>query len=156
MSEPLEVTNVKTIVKSLRIPIDHFVDNITFVYQKPGPIGFDFECSNTRELIAMLSLNLNFGVDDTSQALGHLATRLSTGLSFRQVDSTSSIHFEVSLLTVNVHLDTVSVVLGRDEHGRIIYDTGEVLQHLVNDHWNNHHLIVPNGKDGLVFGWRFW
>jgi hypothetical protein len=149
------VGQIKGRVNGLRIPIDKFIQKITFVYERPAPIGFDFDCSNTKELIAHLSLNLNFGLDNQSEVAGHTATRLARGLSFREVSSHGSIHFEISKLDVNVHLDTISVVAGRDEHGNIIYNTGNLLQHLASDHLNWKRVIAPNSDDGFVWGFRF-
>lgn len=150
-----EVESVKQIVKGLRIPFDPFVNKVTKVYKNPAPIGFDFECEDTRSLIRHLSLNLNFGHDNKSEVTGHIATRLAFGISFRQVRSASSIHFEIAKYKCNVHLDKVSVALERDARGNLIYNVGDLAQHLVTDHLNKGKYIVPNGKDGFVWGFRF-
>ncbi len=153
--ERLEVKTVKHRALSLRIALESYIDKITFVYTKPAAIGFDFDSSNTHGLIAALSLNFKFGLDNKSEIPGHLATKLATGISFREVDSTSSLHFEISKYSANVHIDSISVALGRDEHGYVIYDTANLLQHLITDHLNRPNIIGPNNKDGFVIGWRF-
>ena len=150
-----EVGTIKNRSAALRIQLDGYIKRVTRVYKRPEPIGFDFDCDDTHGLILALTLNLSFGVDNKTEIPGYLATKLATGLSFREVNTTNSLHFEISKLTVNVHLDTVSVALGRDEHGDIIYDSGNLLQHLVRDHWNKPNIIAPNSNDGFVVGYRF-
>ncbi len=57
--------------------------------------------------------------------------------------------------TCSVHLDTVSVVAGRDPKSRqVIYDPGKVLQHLATD-LKRTSLIVPSRERGIAFGFRF-
>lgn len=153
--ERLEIRSVKHRAASLRIALDKYIDKITFVYTKPAAIGFDFDSNDTRGLIFELTTNLKFGVDNKSEIAGHLATKLANGISFREVDSNDSLHFEISKLSVNVHIDSISVALSRDEHGYIIYDVGNLGQHLITDHLNKPNIIGPNSKDGFVIGWRF-
>ena len=150
-----EVRSVLHRAAMLRVPLQNYVDKITFVYEKPAAIGFDFDSSNTRGLILSLTLNTKFGVDNKSEIPGHLATKLARGISYREVNSNDSLHFEISKYDVNVHIDTVSVALERDEHGDIVYDTANLLQHLVSDHLNRPNIIAPNREDGFVVGWRF-
>jgi hypothetical protein len=157
IDEP-EVKRVMAGVALLGVPIRKFVDAVTKVYsrQKNSEVdGFDFDSSDTKGLIFNLTTNTHFGLDNQAEVPGHLATKFSNGISFREVNSNGSYHFEISKLGANLHRDSISVVAGRDEHGYIIYDTGNLLQHLVVDHWNKPNIIAPNRDDGFVWGFRF-
>ena len=155
LEDEKEVQVIKQIVSGLRIPFEPFVKKVTKIYRNPSPTGFDFECGDTQGLIRHITLNLNFGYDNKSEVIGHIANGLAFGLSFRQVRTTTSIHFEIAKFKCNVHLDKVSVALERDAKGNLIYNVADLPQHLVTDHFNKRRIIAPNSKDGFVWGFRF-
>ena len=157
IEEP-EVKSVMAGVALLGVPVRQYVDKVTKIYSRRRNSevdGFDFDSSDTKGLIFNLSLNFHFGLDNKSEVAGHLATKFANGISFREINSNGSYHFEITSTGANLHRDSISVVAGRDEHGYVIYETGNLLQHLVVDHLNRPNIIAPNREEGFVWGFRF-
>jgi hypothetical protein len=155
-----EVIKIKNYLFKLGLIIDPDIDRITEIEKKP--VGFKFVCGNISLLIRKLTLNRHFGVDNKSETFGKLASKLSCGLSFRQKDSSDSIHFNISKsacgkdeANCSVHLDTVSMVAGTDAIGNNNYIVGNIFKHLAIDQYRLTKVIVPSGEDGFVIGYRF-
>jgi hypothetical protein len=132
-----------------------FLDEVTRVYPPNGPIGFDFKCEDISGLFAAVKYNPHFGYDNPRNIAGHVATELAHGISFREDNQQDSLHFEIAKDICNVHIDSISVVAGKDESGDIIYNTANLLQHISSDHFNFRKVIAPNSRDGFVWGFRF-
>ncbi len=155
-----EVIKITNYLFRLRLFIQPDIDRITGILKKPD--GFEFVCKNTEALIRKVTLNRNFGADNKSEVFGHMSSSLSCGLSFRQTDSSDSIHFNISKsacgkgdANCSVHLDTVSMLSGTDANGNNNYVAGNILRHLAIDQYHWTHIIVPSGEDGFVIGYRF-
>lgn len=124
------------------------------------PSGFKFACKDIKSFMMELIMNANFAVDTG------IGQRFQKGASFREVSKSDSLHILVfkngycnelktRLDYVNVHLDSVSPVRGRDSKTRSIeYEPGEVVQHALTDLL---HLPVTlrGSSQGLFLGIRF-
>jgi hypothetical protein len=151
------VLTLKSRTKRLGLDLDAYIGRITDYWDEtPSGFGFTYKDQNTYlKLMDALVQNPHFGSDTMLGGSQH------RGASFREVNQPDSLHITVcrqpdrkSGATGTVHLDTVSPVLGKDEHGFIVYDQGKVLQHLATD-LKHTPLIMPNSTDGIVFGVRF-
>lgn len=96
-----------------------------------NPIGFKFTCNNRRGLIKDLSSNLGF-----AESPGWIE-RMFRDVEFREVSDNGSLHVVFpnnSREPCVVHLDSVSVVAGRDEKGKVIFKNADTIQrHLALD-----------------------
>jgi|GEM_PF-6954869 len=162
LDNELEVTSVKHRLTKLGVSIDPFIKKITRIFKNPAPIGFGFLCEDTAGLIKALVLSNKFGLDNKSENIGKIATLLSTGQSFREINEVDSLHFNISKVVLartgdncSVHLDKVSISSAMDENGNVIQDVSNIFPHLVRDQFNRKDIIVPSGKDGLVLGLRW-
>lgn len=159
------VVSIKNRMKRLGVDLDRYIGQVTNKWDE-APRGFGFTCKDRAaytSLMCALVQNGHFGADNMKGGSQH------HGASFREVSQSDSLHIILSTrpdpnmskpsdpvrATCSVHLDTVSVVLGRDPKNRqVIYDPGKVLQHLASD-LKRTPLIVHGTKRGIVFGFRF-
>jgi hypothetical protein len=119
-------------------------------------MGFGFVHKEYDRLLVALVMSSNFGSDTT------FGGKLHSGLSFREITTPDSLHITLSERpdpkthdTCSIHLDSVSIVAGRDPNSRTVnYNYGKGLQHLATDYLHTP-FIVPNSEEGLVFGIRF-
>jgi hypothetical protein len=143
----------------LGISIDAYVQKYTNYWEPPYGFGFRFisKSGYERTLLRDLSFNARFGVD------GSIGGSRHPGVSFREVNQPDSLHVIVSKHPIDrqsganceVHLDSVSPVLGREGDGSLRYDFGRVLQHIVTDQYHLNDVIVPSKDAGFAFGLRF-
>jgi hypothetical protein len=154
------VALIKNRMKGLGIDLDKYIGEIGDKWSDT-PSGFSFTCKDKAAYIALMTAvvqNLRFGTDNMVGGSQH------QGVSFREVNQPDSLHIVLSTrpdpkdpvkATCSIHLDSVSVVLGRDSTtGQVNYDVGKVFQHLATD-LKHTPLIVPGGEQGIVFGFRF-
>jgi hypothetical protein len=159
------VVLIKNRMKRQGIDLDRYIGRITSRWDTT-PCGFGFTCKDRATYMALMQGlidNPNFGSDSMIGGSQH------KGASFREVSQPDSLHIILSSrpdpsmskpsdpvrATCSVHLDSVSVVAGRDPKTRqVIYDPGKVLQHLATD-LKHTPLIMPGGERGIVFGFRF-
>jgi hypothetical protein len=153
------VQRLKRSMQTKGINLDDHISEITNVYEVPK--GFGFRCKDEASCTRLrdaLMTNSNFAADTP------LGGKLHSGVSWREVTKLASLHVSLHKVVVNkelvaggdIHLDSVSVVAGRDESGKAIYDPGPWLQHMVADGpphapW----LIVPTADGGIRLGLRF-
>ncbi|HEY7574721.1 MAG TPA: hypothetical protein VIB08_06120 [Thermoanaerobaculia bacterium] len=156
MADP--VGTIVNRLNQLGIPLRSFSDDITAPKdQKLTKIDFTWKADPGgpvnvfRSFINVIIRNAHFAADTI------LGSRLHPNdACFREVGSSDSLHVIVnSKRGGQVHIDTVSPVLGRDENGFADYDLGKLLQHYAADVKNHPELIVPSGQGGLNFGVRF-
>ena len=151
------VVSIKNRMKQLGVDLDKYVDRITNKWDST-PAGFGFTCKDNNAYTRLrnaLIQNSHFGGDSMIGGSQH------HGISFREVNKFDSLHVILSTkadrigATCSIHLDSVSVVTGRDsKNGQVIYDPGKVLQHLATDLLHTP-LIMPSRERGIVFGFRF-
>ncbi len=168
-NEP-EVGIVKQKLADLGIPINSYIENITFVYKRPQPIGFRFVCKTPNMLFMELKYNRHFGIDNPQNQLlpanivGHIAASQSRGLSIRQISDYGSLHFNISSNisgatndNCEVHFDTVSISHGLADDGTVIYNLENLTEHWTKDLLGVPNLSVRGAKDfiGLTVGWNF-
>ena len=151
------VVSIKRRMRNRGIDLDQYIGRITNKWDST-PAGFKFTCKNNacyKSLMKAMVLNVNFGCDNMIGSSQH------QGSSFREVSNTDSLHIIISTrsdkegATCSIHLDSVSVVTGRDSKTRqVIYNPGKVLQHIATDLLHTP-LIMPSSEHGIVFGFRF-
>lgn len=159
------VISIKNRMKKLGVDLDRYIGQITNKWDTT-PRGFGFTCKDKNAYTALMGAliqNLHFGSDNMIGGSQH------HGASFREVSEPDSLHIILSTrpdpsmskpsdrlrATCSIHLDSVSVITGRDPTTKqVIYDPGKVLQHLATDLLHTP-LIMPSSKGGIVFGFRF-
>lgn len=158
------VVLIKNRMKRLGIDMDCYIGQITNKWNDT-PSGFGFTCKDKAAYTALMDAlvqNPNIASDSMKGGSEH------KGASFREASQPDSLHIILSTrpdpdmskpsdrvrATCSIHLDTVSVVKGRDSNGLAIYDLGKVLQHRATD-LKHTPLIVPSSEGGIVFGFRF-
>jgi hypothetical protein len=167
---------IKSRMRGLGIDLDQYitkvvggtkVSGITNVFDDP-PAGFGFNPYDLNAYMALMSAITNapnhpFLPDNMVGGSQH------HGASFRENSQPDGLHIILSRYpdpsmcskcrvrpTCSIHLDNVSPVAGRDANtGRIIYDLGKLLPHLVIDLKRTPLAIVPSGQGGIVYGFRF-
>ena len=90
-----------------------------------NPIGFKFTCNNRRGLIKALALNPGFAESP------EWIERMFRDVEYREVSDNGSLHVVFpnnSREPCVVHLDSVSVVAGRDENGKVIFKNADTIQ----------------------------
>ena len=159
------VVTIKNRMKRRGVDLDRYIGDITNTWNKiPG--GFGFTCKDKNTYMALMNVlvqNPGFGSDSMVGGSQH------HGVSFREISQPDSLHIILSnrpdpsmskpsdrlRATCSIHLDSVSVVTGKDaKTSQVIYDSGKVLQHLATDLLHTP-LIMPGSKGGIVFGFRF-
>lgn len=120
---------IENITNNAGIEIKEYIKNITMVYEKPEPEGFDFQSTNPALLLKLVEHNKKFHHDDPKDAYGALMSLVTIGEGFRQIGAGPSIHIEIEVKTneCNVHLDSHGFV---DESG---YNCDRMLAHGVWD-----------------------
>lgn len=154
------VVLIKNRIKGQGIDLDRYIGQIGRPWQDT-PCGFPFTCKDKATYAALMNaliLSPNFGSDSMIGGSQH------KGVSFREVSQPDSLHIILSSrpdpndsikATCSIHLDSVSVVAGKDPKTRQVnYDLGKVLQHLATD-LKHTPLIMPSSDKGIVFGFRF-
>jgi len=151
------VKGIKARMRSRGIDLDQYIERVTNSWDST-PCGFGFTCTDKahwHSLLDALTRSSNFGVDTGLGASQH------PGVSFREVSTPDSAHITMTIrpdpktgATCSIHVDSVSVVRGRDQGGKALYDCGRALQHVFSDLLHAP-VIVPSSDQGLVFGVRF-
>jgi hypothetical protein len=158
------VVVIKSRMQRLGVDLDRYIGEITNKWDVV-PSGFGFTCKNKSaymDLMDDLVQNQRIASDSMMGGSQH------QGASFREAGQPDSLHIILSTrpdpsmskptdrirATCSIHLDSVSVVKGRDSNGHAIYDYGKVLQHVATD-LKHTPLIMPSSEGGIVFGFRF-
>src|SRR3990172_5617284 len=147
------VENIKYRMKTLGIDMDAYIGSITDHWDST-PQGFKFTCKDRKGLMMALIQNAQFAADTS------LGGKMHQGVSWREVSKSNSLHIIVrkghatkgqsAVDTGTIHLDSVSVVAGRNPQTRgCLYDYGAVLQHVATD-LKHARFIVPTSAGGLV------
>jgi hypothetical protein len=124
-----EVFTVKSELKKINIFLEGFDIKITGVTVKPRPIGFDFDCGKSSELLTLVKNRPGLGPDNRNRPEGAFVAKMSKGKSFRQPGKGRSLHMIIALNgKCNVHLDTHGIVDGRDGISNR-YDYGQFPAH---------------------------
>ena len=132
-------------MSTLGIGLDKYIDSVINVWNA----GFRFRCKTINEFAMAIIQNHKFCADSSIGGSQH------GGVSWREVNRLDSMHVIISKKYCEVHIDSVSVVAGRDAKTRKCnYNYGTVLNHLMIDlkRWP---VILPSNKQGLVIGFRF-
>ena len=98
-----------------------------------NPTGFEFTCNNRKALIEAFESNPGFGRSPGPRWM----ERVNHKVQFREVSDNWSLHVIIPTNPRDpciVHLDSVSVVAGRDRHGNVTLKNADAIQrHLAID-----------------------
>jgi hypothetical protein len=125
-----------------------------------NPSGFKFACKDTKAFMTALIQSPFFAADTG------IGQQFQTGASFREVSRPSGLHIivfknryckelDTKIAYANIHLDSVSPVAGRDQAtGSVIYEPGEVLDHVLRDLLHSP-VTIRRGRRGAFAEFRF-
>jgi hypothetical protein len=120
-----EVLFVKRELSKIGIFLEGFGIQITGVYTKPRPFGFDFDCKKPRELLALARNKAALNEDKSDTREGSFSAGQTHGTGFRQIGSGPRLHLEIAMDgKCNVHIDSHGYVVGRGQ-----YDWNRGLEH---------------------------
>lgn len=106
-----EPSIVKQALREIGIELNAFDIAITGIYARPRPIGFDFYCNRTDELLASAEKNEKLSKDDRRELSGKFVALMAKGESFRQIGGGKALHIVIAKNGFcNVHIDTAGFV----------------------------------------------
>lgn len=150
-----EVILVKRALAKIGIFLEGFDVRITGVMSRPRPMGFDFICGKSSELLALAKSKRSLGHDNRSRLDERFVASQAKGESFRQIGDGASLHLIIALNgRCNVHIDTHGFVDG-NVNGHNVYNFARMPGHGVWDLLSDLEpgLFAPLGDRGLVGPW---
>jgi len=133
---PNILRRIKHRMAVLGIGMDTYIETAIIDSWESNPPGFKFRCRDFNGFVRALYYNQNF-----ARATA-LFDQIPDGIAYREVQKTDSLHVilrRAHNAECNIHIDSISIVEGRDSQGQAIYvEVMAVLfHHLLKDkaHW---------------------
>ena len=123
-----EVLVVKRELSKIGIFLEGFGINITRVYSKPRPYGFDFDCAQAVKLQELLKGKSQLNEDTKDTVEGRISSGVTNGVGYREIGTGPRLHIEIDIdgktNPCNVHINSHGYVVGKGQ-----YDWNRGLEH---------------------------